>query len=262
MSDTPIWGCEGCAGTGGRTSCPTHRGIIFSDEAPAAPRIAELERQLAAAKAARHEAESILASATDLANSWARDSGIAEAPMPRRIKEVIDDLWGYWSTRWNAEKAAREKAERAANLLETAYPVKLMAAERALIQAEADLATERARLTFRRLQDEQKPWVAHNFAGRHDYFPLLGAVEELGELAHAHLKQAQGIRGTPAELEALAQDAIADIVIFLSDYCTARGFDFQALMEETWAKVKQRDWKADPLNGCSAIDDARAKDSK
>jgi len=104
-------------------------------------------------------------------------------------------------------------------------------------------------LTFRGLQDEQRPWAVHNFPGREPGDPLLGAVEELGELCHAHLKRKQGIRGTPAELEVAAKDAVADIVIYLADYCTARGFDFQTLMEETWAKVKARDWKADPVTG-------------
>jgi len=77
---------------------------------------------------------------------------------------------------------------------------------------------------------------------------LLGAVEELGELAHAHLKQEQGIRGTAAEHEEKAKDAVADVVIFLSDYCSKRGFEFQAIIEKTWAEVKKRDWRKNPLD--------------
>lgn len=42
---------------------------------------------------------------------------------------------------------------------------------------------------LRKLQEEQKPWVKHNFGDRPSWMPLLGAVEELGELAHAHLKK-------------------------------------------------------------------------
>ena len=104
-------------------------------------------------------------------------------------------------------------------------------------------------LTFRQLQEEQAPWVAHNFPGREAYYPLLGAIEELGELAHAHLKNIQGIRGTPEEHHAAKIDAVADTVTFLADYCTASGIDFQEAMETTWAKVKTRDWKNDPANG-------------
>lgn len=105
-------------------------------------------------------------------------------------------------------------------------------------------------LTLRRLQDEQRPWVEHNFAGREPFYPLLGAVEELGELAHAHLKALQGIRGTAEEHHAAKVDAVADAIIFLADYCTANGIDMQQALEDTWARVKVRDWKADPVNGC------------
>jgi len=104
-------------------------------------------------------------------------------------------------------------------------------------------------LTLRQLQEEQRPWVEHNFPGREAYYPLLGAVEELGELAHAHLKQLQGIRGTDQEHEDAAKDAVGDVVVFLADYCSARGFDFQDILNETWAKVKQRDWRKDPVGG-------------
>ena len=106
-------------------------------------------------------------------------------------------------------------------------------------------------LTFRRLQDEQRPWVAHNFPGRDQYYALLGAVEEIGEVCHAHLKWKQGIRGCEQQhMEAMA-DGVADCVIFLADYCTAMGFDFQDIMERTWASVKTRDWKTFPIDGVS-----------
>jgi NTP pyrophosphatase (non-canonical NTP hydrolase) len=82
-------------------------------------------------------------------------------------------------------------------------------------------------LTFKKLQDEQRPWVKHNFPGREAVDPLLGAVEELGELAHAQLKMRLGIRGTEQQHREHAADSVADIIIFLSDYCTAMGFDLQ-----------------------------------
>jgi NTP pyrophosphatase (non-canonical NTP hydrolase) len=106
-------------------------------------------------------------------------------------------------------------------------------------------------LTLRQLQEEQKKWVQHNFPGFLDYYPLLGAVEELGELAHAHLKMVQGIRGTREEHLEKAQDAIGDVIIYLSNYCTAMGFDFQKILETTWDEVKQRDWKRFPKDGVS-----------
>ena len=108
---------------------------------------------------------------------------------------------------------------------------------------------------LRKLQEEQKVWVAHNFGtDRPAYHPLLGAVEELGELAHAHLKGEQGIR-TNEDHEAAAKDAVADVVIYLADYCTSRGFDFETLVQETWNLVKQRDWKKDPANAHVGLGD-------
>lgn len=98
---------------------------------------------------------------------------------------------------------------------------------------------------LRKLQDEQRPWVKHNFGARPSWMPLLGIMEELGELAHSHLKQAQGIR-SHEDHEAMAKDAVADIVIFLADYCSARDFDLESLVSETWAEVKKRDWKKNP----------------
>lgn len=83
---------------------------------------------------------------------------------------------------------------------------------------------------LRRLQEEQKPWVDHNFGEHPAWMPLLGAVEEIGELAHAHLKEAQHIRTSENHIDN-AKDAIADIVIYLADYCSVRGFDFEQVEE-------------------------------
>jgi NTP pyrophosphatase (non-canonical NTP hydrolase) len=72
----------------------------------------------------------------------------------------------------------------------------------------------------------------------------VGVQEEVGELAHAFLKAHQGIR-TSEDHAAAERDAVADIVVYLADFCNAREIDFQATLEETWAKVRQRDWKKD-----------------
>ena len=104
-------------------------------------------------------------------------------------------------------------------------------------------------MNFRTLQTEQRQWVEHNFPGRDWTQPFMGVVEEVGELSHALLKQRQGIRGTHAEHEAAAKDAVGDIVVFLADLCSARGWDFQTIVDETWAEVRQRDWQADRMEG-------------
>ena len=124
-----------------------------------------------------------------------------------------------------------------------------------LAQLEARALKAEARFDLRVLQEEQRVWVQRNFPGREAHHPLLGAVEELGELAHHHLKAALNIRGSVEEHLLAERDAVADIVIFLSDYCSARGFDLQECVERTWAEVKQRDWVGDPAGGiCVAYD--------
>lgn len=167
-------------------------------------------------------------------------------------------------------------------------------------------------MNWQKLVDERNEWVARNFPdeqGRPEQ-SVFGVVEELGELAHAHLKEQQGIRGTAEEHQAAAKDAIGDLTVYLlgimryyelpspllSDgyiaadaddallhlaaavgrlsscltvgsvlapndvttgriaglsraYCKARGWDYDAIVLETWGKVSQRDWAADPVAG-------------
>ena len=99
------------------------------------------------------------------------------------------------------------------------------------------------------LQDQLSAWVKHNFGGGDATKPILGAMEELGELCHAHLKQQQGIRGTSTEHEAAARDAVGDIVIYLIDYCNERGWRMADILAETSAEVLVRDWKLYPSTG-------------
>jgi len=75
------------------------------------------------------------------------------------------------------------------------------------------------------IQKEIKVWSETNFGVRPEWHPLLGLFEEQGELAHAYLKKAQGIRGTPEQHDADMQDAVGDMVIYLLDFANAMGFD-------------------------------------
>lgn len=106
-------------------------------------------------------------------------------------------------------------------------------------------------MDFQRLQSEVDTWALKNFGLyrgliRHNNvegFPqLMGVMEEVGELAHAHLKEYQGIRGSTIEHQNKARDAIGDIIIYLADYCSIRGFNLQTIVENTWDLVKRRDW--------------------
>lgn len=85
-------------------------------------------------------------------------------------------------------------------------------------------------------------------AGDKNYHPLLGVVEEVGELAHAHLKGEQGIRHTPEVIQAKKVDAVADIVIYLLDYCEREGISLDDAVYDVWNHVCKRDWTADPTN--------------
>lgn len=102
---------------------------------------------------------------------------------------------------------------------------------------------------LRRLQIEQRAWTEKNFGERPAWHPLLGLVEEIGELAHAYLKREQGIRGTRAEHNEAIRDAIGDIVIYLCDFCSREHIDLQDAVTETWGRVSRRDWKTDPVSG-------------
>ena len=89
------------------------------------------------------------------------------------------------------------------------------------------------------LQKEQKLWTLENFGDCPTWQPLLGIMEELGELAHAHLKQEQGIRKEEDHVVG-AQDAIGDIMFFLLDYCNRRNWDLQELAWQSWSIIKKR----------------------
>jgi NTP pyrophosphatase (non-canonical NTP hydrolase) len=99
------------------------------------------------------------------------------------------------------------------------------------------------------MQRERDVWVARNFPGDDMPHSLLGAVEELGELAHHYLKLQQGIRGDEIHHREEMGDAVADCVIFLAGVCSFLDIDFGTLVQDTWDTVKQRDWVAFPQNG-------------
>ena len=112
-----------------------------------------------------------------------------------------------------------------------------------------DLAQQVQVADLRRLQKEVEEWTAHNFPERLAYRPLLGMGEELGELNHAHLKSEQNIRGTQAEHRAAKIDALADLFIYAADYANMERIDLTDAINQTWDKVKARDWQTNPKNG-------------
>ena len=100
-----------------------------------------------------------------------------------------------------------------------------------------------------KLQKEIGDWYNHNFAGSLTTGEqLLVVTEELGELAHAYVKDKQGIR-TGIDYHSKKIDAVGDIFISLVSYCNAEGISMEDAIRRTWEQVKQRDWKANPKTG-------------
>lgn len=101
--------------------------------------------------------------------------------------------------------------------------------------------------SIREYQHEIGQWSRKNFkwgpSNSKRIDPLLGLVEEIGELCHAHLKGRQGIRHTAQEAVNLEKDAVGDIFIFLCDFCERSGYDAQDIIELIWAHVRNRNWE-------------------
>jgi NTP pyrophosphatase (non-canonical NTP hydrolase) len=93
---------------------------------------------------------------------------------------------------------------------------------------------------------EHKKWKAYNFGRSPGWHPLLGIVEEVGELSHAYLKREQKIRGAQAEHEAEMRDAVGDILLYLIDFCNIEKIDIEDTLLKTWGQVSKRDWKRNP----------------
>lgn len=104
-------------------------------------------------------------------------------------------------------------------------------------------------MDLERLQIEVGMWSDRNFPNNRPHHPLLGALEELGELSHAHLKMEQGIRGNVDQHHYAKLDAIGDIIIYLADYCHRNSLELAACVEITWEMVKKRNWQANKQDG-------------
>lgn len=103
-------------------------------------------------------------------------------------------------------------------------------------------------ITLSKLQMEMLVWQGHNFPDRQEHIPLLGVGEELGKLNHAFIKTAQGIRTNENHKEKMV-DAVADLMIFLADFCNSQGIVMQEALDKTWSQVRLRDWQKDKETG-------------
>lgn len=106
-------------------------------------------------------------------------------------------------------------------------------------------------LDLQQLQHEHREWLRHNFPQAEPWEALMGALEELGELAHAHLKGFNHIRGlsNAVEINAKKADAIGDVVIYLTSYCNTNDLDLATCVEVAWSTVKHRNWQVNTTDG-------------
>jgi NTP pyrophosphatase (non-canonical NTP hydrolase) len=82
------------------------------------------------------------------------------------------------------------------------------------------------------IQKEILAWSEYNFGKQHPERPVLGAIEEFGEIAHAVLKRAQGIRGTTEEHDAKIKDGMADFGVFILNALGLVGFKTGLVLSE------------------------------
>jgi hypothetical protein len=134
----------------------------------------KVERKLAAANEKRDAAESALAIATDLANSWAREVHVEEAENEAGLKGVIDRL-GFQCNRLRAElsKANIDAANETARANDAVR--KLAAADRLIRHAadtldtyadECDHSVGICECPERRLRLGLRDWLAGNRRAR------------------------------------------------------------------------------------------------
>ncbi len=95
------------------------------------------------------------------------------------------------------------------------------------------------KLDLDEIQREHALWIKKNFPSRPDksFHPLLGVVEEVGELSHAVLKRDQGIRLNENHGENI-KDAVGDIVIYLLDFCNTEKSGLLVVLIKLGVKLK------------------------
>lgn len=111
-------------------------------------------------------------------------------------------------------------------------------------------------LDVKAMQADIASWTQRNFGDEDAYIALLGAVEELGELAGVYIKIQQEIRRDTHSLIEM-QDAIGDTIVFLASFCDRVGLDLEEIIIKVWfgdgtnsfPGVRNRDWKKFPFDG-------------
>lgn len=116
------------------------------------------------------------------------------------------------------------------------------------------------------LQNQHAAWERVNFptSEKEVFHSLAGMTEELGELAHAILKDAQSIRGDHEKHMLDGQDAVGDLFIYCAGLCNKMGWNMQQCIYKAWREVGSRDWTKNKETGVDPEAHARLykQDSK
>lgn len=95
---------------------------------------------------------------------------------------------------------------------------------------------------LRKLQKEVREWSNKNFPDKKPHQPLIGIMEEIGELSHVRLKYEQELYQLPYYYQE-TKDGVADLFIFLLDYCNQVGIDFDDALKEGWEYIQTRNYE-------------------
>lgn len=82
----------------------------------------------------------------------------------------------------------------------------------------------------------EPPLISIGIGDLRDFQAICGVIEEVGELCCA-------------ETIADRVDAVADIALYLMDFCNFWGIDFEDAVRQTAAKVHARNWNKNSVNG-------------
>lgn len=101
---------------------------------------------------------------------------------------------------------------------------------------------ERLTMDMRALQRQIWQWRKDNFGDPDDNTyaqQAMGIAEECGELQHAVLKEWQGIRLDQDHIRE-AKDACGDMIIYMMNLCSSRGWDLEDIIKTTALHVMSR----------------------
>ena len=91
------------------------------------------------------------------------------------------------------------------------------------------------------IQAEVGAWLDLHVPARTLEQQVLLLAEEVGEVARAVVKRAQGVRGSHAEWTAALHDEVADVLLTCLAIAATEGFDLHTAAARKWARILRRD---------------------